>query len=50
MEEHKRSIDELHSKLSALAGVDKARLSKAVEKLKGAHTAFEDDAQEFVVH
>ncbi|HYL27735.1 MAG TPA: hypothetical protein VEW74_07855 [Candidatus Nitrosotalea sp.] len=50
MERHRHEIDELHDKLSAMAHCDKAKLSKAVEKLKAAHATFEDDAQECVVH
>jgi hypothetical protein len=50
MEEHKRQIDELHRKLAAMPGVNKERLSIAVEKLKTAHMQFEDDAQELVIH
>ncbi len=50
IEEHRHTLDELHRKLSAMAGVDKERLSRAVEKLKSAHVEFADDAQEFVVH
>jgi hypothetical protein len=48
--EHRHTVDELHQKLAAIAGVDKERLSRAVAKLKSAHATFEDDAQEFVVH
>ena len=43
--EHGRAIDELHRKLAAIAGVDKARLAKAVKKFKDAHKIFSDDAQ-----
>lgn len=50
IEEHRHTVDELHQKLAAIAGVDKERLSRAVAKLKSAHAAFSDDAQEFVVH
>lgn len=42
---HGRTIDELHHKLAAAAGVDKARLQQAVDKLKAAFHAFSDDAQ-----
>ncbi len=41
---HGHAIDELHRKLAAMAGVDKARLHKAVEKFKAAHKQFIDDA------
>ena len=36
LEAHKRSIDDLHQKLMALPGCDKARLSQAVGKYKAA--------------
>ena len=45
VEEHGRAIDELHHKLAAIAGCDKDRLARAVEKYKAAHQAFHDDAQ-----
>jgi predicted translin family RNA/ssDNA-binding protein len=48
--ESRNAIEEAHRKLSAMAEVDKQRLSHAVEKLKSAHKSFEDDAQEFVTH
>ena len=47
---HARAIDELHAKIAALPGCDKARLKVAVEKYKSAHEAFQDDALECVVH
>jgi hypothetical protein len=50
LHESRSAIEEAHRKLSAIAGVDKDRLSHAIEKLKHAHRSFEDDAQEFVVH
>jgi hypothetical protein len=40
-----RKIDELFHQLAAIAGCDKDRLSRAVEKYKAAHQAFHDDAQ-----
>jgi hypothetical protein len=45
LDEHARSIDELHRKLAAAPGVDKQRLAQAVDKLKAAHQQFSDDAQ-----
>jgi hypothetical protein len=44
LEAHKRSIDDLHQKLMALPGCDKARLSQAVAKYKAANQVFHDDA------
>jgi hypothetical protein len=44
LEAHGRSIDELHRKLAEMAGVDKERLQKAVDKFKAAHKQFHDDA------
>jgi hypothetical protein len=44
LEAHKRSIDDLHQKLMAMPGCDKARLSQAVGKYKAANQAFHDDA------
>jgi hypothetical protein len=44
LEAHKRSIDDLHQKLMAMPGCDKARLSRAVGKYKAAAQAFHDDA------
>lgn len=44
LDEHARSIDELHEKLAAMPGVDKDRLKHAVAKLKAAHQTFRDDA------
>jgi hypothetical protein len=44
IEAHKRSTDELHHKLAALPGCDKARLAGAVSKFKAAQQAFHDDA------
>lgn len=46
---HADSITELHSKLAAIPGVDKERLSQAVAKYKVAVSVFEDDAQGTVV-
>jgi hypothetical protein len=45
LDAHGRAIDELHHRLAAMPGCDKDRLAKAVEKYKGAHQAFADDAQ-----
>ncbi|MBV8118268.1 MAG: hypothetical protein JOZ01_09830 [Candidatus Eremiobacteraeota bacterium] len=39
-----RSIEALHHKIGAAAGVDKERLRSAVEKFKTAHKQFHDDA------
>jgi predicted translin family RNA/ssDNA-binding protein len=50
LHESRNAIEEAHRKLSAIAGVDKERLSHAIEKLKSAHRSFEDDAQEMVMH
>lgn len=50
MQAHKGQIDELHRKLAEMQGVNKERLSVAVEKLKSAHVQFEDDAQDFITH
>ncbi|MGC1380349.1 MAG: hypothetical protein WA814_04925 [Candidatus Baltobacteraceae bacterium] len=44
LETHGRAIDELHQKLAAVEGCDKARLAQAVEKVKGALKTFHDDA------
>lgn len=44
LEEHRRSIDELHRKLASMPGVDKDRLADAVEKFKAATQRFHDDA------
>jgi hypothetical protein len=44
LDAHGRSIDELHRKLAAVAGVDKPRLQTAVDKYKTAHRQFCDDA------
>ncbi len=44
LDAHARSIDALHQKLSATPGVDRDRLSKAVEKYKAATQTFHDDA------
>ncbi len=44
LDAHGRSIDELHHKLAAHAGVDKEKLHKAVHNYKAAHQAFCDDA------
>ncbi|MBV9334226.1 MAG: hypothetical protein JO146_09475 [Candidatus Eremiobacteraeota bacterium] len=50
MHESRNALEEAHRKLSAIAGVDKERLSHAFAKLKSAHTTFEDDAQEMITH
>lgn len=50
MENHKREIDELHSKFAAMPGVNRERLTQAVVKLKTAHETFEEDAQDMVIH
>lgn len=50
LQDQHNAIEEAHRKLSAIAEVDKAKLSHAVAKFKSAHKVFEDDAQEFVVH
>lgn len=47
---HGKAIDELHHKLGAIAGVDRAKVKVAIDKLKLAHAKFEEDAAEFVVH
>lgn len=44
LDDHARSIDELHEKLAATPGADKDRLKEAVGKYKAAHKQFEDDA------
>ncbi|MBV8345327.1 MAG: hypothetical protein JO190_10090 [Candidatus Eremiobacteraeota bacterium] len=44
LEAHRKSIDELHQKLAAVAGCDKERLASAVAKFKAAHQTFHDDA------
>jgi hypothetical protein len=44
LDDHARSIDELHQKLAATPGADKERLKEAVGKYKAAHKQFEDDA------
>lgn len=44
LEEHRRSIDELHRKLASMPGVDKDRLAHAFEKFKAASQTFHDDA------
>jgi SOS response regulatory protein OraA/RecX len=49
VEDHGRSIDELHRKLAALPGCDKDRVAKAIEKVKAAHQVFVEDAQGFVL-
>jgi len=41
---HGKAIDQLHSKLEAMPGVDKERLEKVVETYKTAHKKFHDDA------
>jgi hypothetical protein len=43
---HGNLIDQLHQKLAAMAGADKAKLQAAVDKYKGAHQKFHDDALE----
>ena len=50
LHESRNALEEAHRKLSAIAGVDKERLSHAFAKLKSAHTTFEDDAQEMITH
>ncbi|HMF27285.1 MAG TPA: hypothetical protein VKE42_00850 [Candidatus Cybelea sp.] len=50
LHEQRNAIDEAHRRLSAMAEVDKAKLSHAIEKFKSAHKSFEDDAEGFVVH
>jgi len=50
LHESRNAIEEAHRKLSSVAGVDKERLSRAMEKFKSAHRTFEDDAQEMVTH
>ncbi|MBV8067023.1 MAG: hypothetical protein JO113_03520 [Candidatus Eremiobacteraeota bacterium] len=45
LEAHRRSFEELHRKLAAIAGCDKEKLAHAVAKFKAAHQAFADDAQ-----
>jgi len=40
---HGAAIDALHQKLAAQAGIDKAKLQQAVDKLKSAHKTFHDD-------
>lgn len=44
LEAHGNSIDALHQQLASKPGVDKARLQNAVDKYKGAHQAFTEDA------
>jgi hypothetical protein len=44
LEEHGRSIDELHRKLASMPGCDKDRLADAVQKYKAASATFHDDA------
>lgn len=44
LEEHRRSIDEVHRKLTSMPGCDKERLARAVEKYKTATQTFHDDA------
>lgn len=44
LDAHGRAIDDLHRKLAAHPGADKARLEEAVAKYKSAHRAFTDDA------
>jgi hypothetical protein len=41
---HGSAIDQLHQKLAAAPGVDKARLQTAVDKYKAAFSQFRDDA------
>lgn len=50
LHESRNAIEETHRKLSAIAGIDKDRLSHAIEKFKSAHRTFEDDAEGFVIH
>lgn len=44
LDDHARSIDELHQKLAAMPGADTERLNEVVGKYKAAHKQFEDDA------
>ncbi len=44
LDEHGKSIETLHEKLASIAGCDRERLAKAVDKYKAAHQAFHDDA------
>lgn len=44
LDQHARSIDALHQKLSAMPGADKERLKEVVGRYKAAHKQFEDDA------
>jgi hypothetical protein len=44
LDAHKRSIDDLHQKLAAMAGSNKERLAGAAAKLRTAFAAFHDDA------
>ncbi len=44
LEDHARSIDDLHQKLAAMPGADTERLKEVVGKYKAAHKQFEDDA------
>lgn len=44
LQAHKSSIDTLHQQLASVPGVDKDRLQSAVDKYKGAHQAFTEDA------
>jgi hypothetical protein len=44
LDDHARSIEDLHKKLAATPGADKERLNEVVAKYKVAHKQFEDDA------
>jgi hypothetical protein len=50
LSEQRDAIDEAHRKLSAMGGVDQAKLSAAIDKFKSARATFEDDAQGCVTH
>lgn len=44
LDDHTRSIDDLHQRLAAIPGVDQERLKIAVGKYKTANKQFADDA------
>ncbi|HUZ48558.1 MAG TPA: hypothetical protein VMW12_02320 [Candidatus Dormibacteraeota bacterium] len=44
IDEHGKTIDQLHDKLEAIPDVDKEKLEKVVETYKTAHKKFHDDA------
>ena len=44
IDDHGKTIDDLHNKLAATPGVDKGKLQKAVDDYKKAHDKFRDDA------